>query len=84
MRGGPPPTFASLYSDPDVLAFNPHYPLLRQILRDARKRHEIPHYLRISQLIQHHIHPVLVGRKSVTEALEKLAQRVYALLQAEQ
>lgn len=84
LRGGPAPTFESLYSDPDVLAFNPHYPLLRQILRDARKRHEIPHYLRISQLIQHHVHPVLVGRKSVDEALEKLTQRVETLLRADQ
>ena len=82
LRGGPAPTIESLYTDPDVLAFNPHYPLLRQILRDSRKRHEIPHYLRISQLIQHHLHPVLTGRKDVDESLGKLAARVDTLLQS--
>ena len=81
LRGGPAPTFEALYSDPDVLAFNPHYPLLRQILRDSKRRHEIPGYLRISQLIQHHIHPVLLGRKGVDESLQKLCERVDAIMQ---
>ncbi|MCD6359800.1 MAG: extracellular solute-binding protein [Armatimonadetes bacterium] len=82
LRGGPAPTIEALYSDPDVIAFNPHYPMLRQIMRDSKRRHEIPHYLRISQLIQHHLHPVLVGRKGVEETLEKLCARVDTLLQS--
>jgi len=80
LRGGPLPTIESLYSDPDVLAFNPHYPLLREMLRTARRRHEIPHYTRISQLMQHHLHPVLLGEREPSEALEKLAEHVDAIL----
>ncbi len=80
MRGGPMPTIEALYSDPDVLAFNPHYPLLRQVLRNSKRRHDIPRYLRISQLIQHHLHPVLLGRKGVDETLEKLCERACAIL----
>jgi circadian clock protein KaiC len=82
LRGGPLPTIEALYSDPDVLAFNPYYPLLRQILRDSRRRHEIPEYLRISHLIQHHLHPALEGRTDVDETLDKLARQVDGILQS--
>ncbi len=80
LRGGPLPTIESLYADPDVLAFNPHYPLLREMLRTARHRHDIPHYSRISQLMQHHLHPVLLGERDVDEALEKLADHMDGIL----
>lgn len=80
MRGGPLPTISALYHDPDVLAFNPHYPLLYELLRTARRRHDIPHYLRVSRLIQRHIHPVLTGTRGVDEALEELCAQVAPLV----
>lgn len=82
MRGGPLPTISALYRDPDVLAFNPHYPLLHELLRTARRRHDIPHYLRVSRLIQRRLHPVLTGAADPDEALEQLCTEVAPLLKS--
>ena len=81
MRGGPLPTISSLYRDPDVLAFNPHYPLLYELLRTARRRHHIPHYLRVSRLLQRRLHAVLTGAADVDAALEALHREVGPLIQ---
>jgi len=81
MRGGPMPTIGSLYRDPDVLAFNPHYPTLYELLRSARKRHEIPHYLQVSRLMQRRLHPVLTGDADPDEALEALHGEVSGLIE---
>lgn len=81
LRGGPLPTIAELYTDPEVVAFNPEYPLLRRIMRTSRKRNEIPHYNQISQLIQAHLHPVLAGETEPEAALEQLAGDVRWVLE---
>ncbi len=81
MRGGPLPTIGSLYRDPDVLAFNPHYPVLYELLRSARKRHEIPRYLKVSRTIQRRLHPVLTGDAAPAEALDALYEDVGRLIE---
>jgi len=80
LRGGPLPTIPDLYTDPEVVAFNPDYPLLRRLLRTARKRHEIPHYGQLSRLIQAHLHRVLTGEVEPEEALAALSEEVEFLL----
>lgn len=80
LRGGPLPTMEELFSDPEIVAFNPDYPLLRKLLRTARDRNEIPHYTQVSTLIQAHLHPVLTGEQEPEAALEKLAGEVEFLL----
>ncbi|MEI6499694.1 MAG: extracellular solute-binding protein [Armatimonadota bacterium] len=76
LRGGPMPTMEELFSDPEIVAFNPDYPLLRRLLRTARKRNDIPHYAEVSRLIQAHLHPVLTGDVPPEAALAKLAEEV--------
>ena len=81
MRGGPLPTLTSLYRDPEVLAFNPHYPTLHELLTSARKRHEIPQYLKVSRQIQQHLHPVLTDEASPEDAVEALHEVVAELVE---
>ncbi|MEA3401119.1 MAG: extracellular solute-binding protein [Armatimonadota bacterium] len=81
MRGGPAPTIQSLYRDPEVLAFNPHYPTLYELLTSGRKRHEIPSYLEVSRRMQRHLHPVLTGEATPEEALERLYPEVRDLVE---
>jgi ABC-type glycerol-3-phosphate transport system substrate-binding protein len=81
MRGGPMPTITSLYRDPEVLAFNPHYPTVYELLRSARSRHEIPNYMEVSELLQRHLHPVLTGDTDPDEALDALYPAVCELVE---
>lgn len=76
LRGGPMPTIPELYSDPEITAFNPDYPLLRRLLKTARKRHDIPRYNQVSKLIQAHLHKVLTGEIEPEAALAALAEEV--------
>jgi len=80
LRGGPMPTIEELFSDPEIVAFNPEYPLLRRILRTARRRNEIPHYTQVSRLIQAHLHPMLTGDTEPEAALAKLSEEVEFVL----
>jgi multiple sugar transport system substrate-binding protein len=84
LRGGPMPTIADLYTDPEVVAFNPDYPLLGRLLKTARKRHDIPAYSQVSQLIQAHLHQVLTGATEPEAALTDLAQEVRFVLEKTQ
>lgn len=81
MRGGPLPTIRSLYRDPEVLAFNPHYPTVYELLRSSRRRHEIPNYMRVSEVLQRHLHPVLMGEKDPDEALDEIEPEVRELVE---
>ncbi|MCX7599620.1 MAG: extracellular solute-binding protein, partial [Armatimonadetes bacterium] len=52
LRGGPLPVLRDLYDDPEILAANPHYEVLREIVTTARSRHRIPRYLDFSRAMQ--------------------------------
>lgn len=80
LRGGPLPTLKALYEDQEVLAFNPHYAQLKQVLATAKSRERIPNYSRVTQAIQRRVHPVLQGRVEPAEALEGLVCDVRELL----
>jgi circadian clock protein KaiC len=81
LRGGPLPTIPDLYNDPEVVAFNPDYPLLHRLLTTARKRHDIPHYSQVSGLIQAHLYRVLTGEVEPEAALEALSEEVAFVLE---
>ena len=81
LRGGPMPTIADLYTDPEVVAFNPDYPLLKRLLKTARRRQDIPAYPQVSQLIQAHLHQVLTGATEPEAALADLAEEVRFVLE---
>ncbi len=81
MRGGPLPTITSLYRDPEVLAFNPHYPTVYELLSTARRRNDIPNYMQVSELLQRHLHPVLSGNRGPDEALGELIPQVRELVE---
>jgi len=80
LRGGPMPTIPELYTDPEVVAFNPDYPLLKRLLKTARNRSEIPSYPQVSRLIQAHLHKVLTGEVPPAAALKSLAEEIQFVL----
>ncbi len=76
LRGGPLPTIERLYSDPEVLAFNPEYQHIRGMLRTARRRSNIPNYPQVSKLIQRHLYTLLKAETSPEQCLEALRSGV--------
>jgi ABC-type glycerol-3-phosphate transport system substrate-binding protein len=72
LRGGPLPSIEKLYADPEVVAFNPDYPRLLQMLRTARRRADIPRYSEVSDALQSNLHRMLKGETSPGECLEAL------------
>lgn len=80
MRGGPLPTLKSLYEDPELLAANPHYRILRRIVMGARSRHYIPRYLDVSRAMQRHLHAMLCGSVEPEAAIEQMAAEIDAII----
>ncbi|NBC47084.1 MAG: extracellular solute-binding protein [Gammaproteobacteria bacterium] len=58
IRGGLPPTIATLYDDPAIRATFPFAELLRATLRDAVQRPKTPLYADVSLAISHTLHPL--------------------------
>ncbi len=82
LRGGPVPTLEQIYTDPEVLAFNPDYPEIRQMLHTAKWRSEIPQYPAVSRIIQTHLHAMLRGETQPPECLARLQSDINALVAA--
>jgi len=80
LRGGPLPTIERIYTDPEVLAFNPDYPKIRQMLRTAKWRSEIPQYPKVSRIIQKHLHAMLRGEVQPPECLSRLKTDIEELV----
>ncbi len=53
------PTRKATYSDPEVLAANPHFADFFQVFRNTRNRPRSPHYPMASDVIQEHVHAAL-------------------------
>lgn len=79
LRGGPPPTIEAIYSDPEVLAFNPDYPRIREMLRTAICRSEVPQYSRVSRIIQEHLHAMLRGDTDPGQCMRALQSHLIEL-----
>ncbi|MFO7945769.1 MAG: extracellular solute-binding protein [Armatimonadota bacterium] len=80
LGGGPLPSIEALYEDHEVIAFNPDYPRLLQMLRTARTRADIPHYLQVSEAIQQHVYRLLRGQSSPGECVETLRETIEAIV----
>lgn len=76
------PARRSLYFDPEIVAANPHYPDLYQILLRARPRPVHPKYAQISSAIQVHVSAALVGRETPEEALRFAAEEIRSAIGA--
>ena len=82
LRGGPLPTIEALYTDPEVLAFNPDYPAIREMLGSARRRTDIPNYLEVSRAIQAHLHAMLKNETPPSQCFEAMRADVARLTDA--
>jgi multiple sugar transport system substrate-binding protein len=81
MQGGALPTLKALYDDPELLATNPHYEILKQIVFGARSRHYIPRYLEVSSAIQRHLHAMLCGAIEPEAAVDAMAQEIRKIVE---
>jgi len=81
MRGGPLPVLRDLYEDPEILAANPHYEVLRDIVSTARSRHRIPRYLDVSRAMQRTLYAMLCGHKTPEQAVADMVRDVTRLLE---
>lgn len=81
LRGGPLPVLRDLYDDPEILAANPHYEVLREIVATARSRHRIPRYLDVSRAMQRSLYGMLCGRKTPEEAVAEMVRDVKRIVE---
>ncbi len=73
------PTIQSLYDDPEVLAVNPHFAMLREALAQAVPRPSRVtglSYNRVSSAFWNTVHDILSGQAEVQPALIRLEQRL--------
>ena len=73
------PTIQSLYDDPEVLAVNPHFAMLREALAQAVPRPSRVtglSYNRVSSAFWNTVHDILSGEAEVQPALIRLEQRL--------
>lgn len=80
LRQGGAPSLKSLYKDPDLLALNPHYPQLYQVLLHAEPRPVTPHYPEISDAIQRHVSAVLTNAETPEEAATTSTREINDIL----
>ena len=74
------PPRRALYRDPELLAQQPALPLLEIVFRGARPRPVSPFYLQISEMLQPEFSAVLVGNRTVDEALHAGQERLQRIL----
>jgi len=72
IEGGYLPTLRSTYSDPDVLAANPHFGSFFDVFQHTRNRPRSPRYPRMSDAIQEHVHSVLTRSARPEEAADAI------------
>jgi multiple sugar transport system substrate-binding protein len=77
-RTGAIPARRSLFRDPGIVAKNPHYPELYEILLTARPRPLHPAYREISKVIRRYVSDALAGRTSPEEATRAMAEEIRA------
>jgi len=66
------PSRRALFSDPDILAANPHLPAVYRALLQARPRPVHPAYPRISDIIQKEVSAVLAGVRTPEAAARNM------------
>ncbi|MEW6720252.1 MAG: ABC transporter substrate-binding protein [Thermodesulfobacteriota bacterium] len=69
-----------LYSDPELLARNPHLGTLRAVFENARPRPLLPYYGRLSEILQRHLNAALSGTSGPEEALSDAEREMQAVI----
>jgi multiple sugar transport system substrate-binding protein len=69
-----------LYSDPDILARQPHFAKLEAVFQRAQPRPIVPYYTQLSAIVQKHLNRVLADKAPADRALEGAQQEINALL----
>jgi len=77
------PTRTSLYEDPDLLAGQPVFAVLRPILLAARPRPVTPFYPMVSQILQSEFSAVLAGLRPAGAALRSAERELAKVLRLE-
>jgi multiple sugar transport system substrate-binding protein len=80
LRLGWNPGREDLYDDPEVLAKNPHFALLKDALAHSLVRPQIPYYMQVSEQIQPSLNAAVAGTQTPEQAL-KSAQAAMERLQ---
>jgi multiple sugar transport system substrate-binding protein len=75
-----PPTIASLYDDPELVAKAPYLPVLKESIEHSVKRPEAVNYNEASSAIQKAVYPALQGKTSPEDALKTLQKTLTAAL----
>ena len=80
IHAGQAPTRLASYQDPDVLAANPHFAELFEVLVKAKPRPLHPRYQDISAIIQREVHLALMGQQDARTATAAMATAIQRIL----
>jgi multiple sugar transport system substrate-binding protein len=80
-RGALNPTRMALYHDPDVVRAHPDFPVVHDLMLNARPRPVTPFYLMLSTTLQPEFSAAVVGVKSPREAVRHAQRRLDYLLE---
>jgi multiple sugar transport system substrate-binding protein len=69
-----------VYSDPELLARNPHLRELRSVFESARPRPLLPYYSQLSEILQRHLNAVLAGTSTPERALSAARREMQAIV----
>jgi multiple sugar transport system substrate-binding protein len=75
------PTRMALYHDPEVIRAHPDFPVVHDLMLDARSRPITPAYLMLSTTLQPEFSAALVGVKTPRRAIEHARRRLTYLLE---
>jgi multiple sugar transport system substrate-binding protein len=71
----------ALYHDPEVIRAHPDFPVVHDLMLEARSRPVTPAYLMLSTTLQPEFSAALVGVKTPRQAIEHARRRLTYLLE---
>lgn len=79
-RQGGAPSRPALFDDPELVALNPHYPQLYEVLIRTDPRPVHPGYSEISDSLQRHVSAVLTGMETPEQAVAAATKEIEPIL----
>jgi len=80
LRGGLPPVWSQLYSDPDLVQRFPYLPVLKQSILSARPRPKSAAYDQVTLAVSEIVHDALTLRRSPAETTARLTTELNAII----
>ncbi len=80
IHAGQAPTRWAAYQNPDVLAANPHFADLFNVLVSARPRPVHPRYIDISTVIQQEVYRTLTGQQTAATATAAMTEAIQGII----